>query len=101
MKTKSKAVKNMGLVPAKSKKKEVVIATKPVNKKEVAVKIDGRKTRVTMSSQAREHIRNGGTKETLYAFLQKECGLIPEKKWYVNWYFSEARRKGFIPAKTK
>lgn len=60
-------------------------------------KVDGRKTRDTMSRDARECIAGGMTKDEVYAHLVKNWKLPPEKKWYVNWYFSDARRRGLIP----
>lgn len=53
-----------------------------------------RKERETMTKHARIAIREGKTRDQVWELLKTDWKLPVEKKWYVNWYFAEAKRAG-------
>lgn len=82
---------------ATSKAKKSVKANAPVAKVEVKENTPKSTRKLTMSADARRFIKEGHTKLELQTYLQKHWELPDTKIWYVNWYFSDAKRKGFLP----
>ena len=89
--TQSKPVKHTAtLVKPAAPKPQVEAATKT----EANATPKVRKERETMTKHARIAIREGKTRDQVWELLKTEWKLPVEKKWYVNWYFAEAKRAG-------